>query len=166
MYRAQLMVILLIVACSPNVVTSSPSPSPAAPSREPASLPEFPWEREIVDGLRREGIDLGLIGGSKFETLLGPRLPARVFIVRAGAGGAGADVLYLDRPMGEIRVCSTQGNDGFWTYTVLVNGQVVSRGGGSQYVLYSMNDRFFAQAIGEGFDAALRKALGTSPVRC
>ena len=40
----------------------------ASPSREPASLTELPWERQVVDGLRDAGIAVTLVGGSKFES--------------------------------------------------------------------------------------------------
>jgi hypothetical protein len=142
--------------------------TPAPPTREPATLPELPWEREIVDGLRREGIAVTLIGGSKFAGELGPVLPARVFIVRAGAGGEGADVLFLDGTMGDITVCTSQKEPqtNYWSYTVSVDGYVASRGEGTQRVLHSVNDRFFVIAIGDRSDKAIRKVLGTTPPRC
>lgn len=165
------------VACEAAVapVASAPAPSPArpptansTPSREPATLVELPWELQVVDGLRREGIELTLVGGSKFESYLGPRLPARVFIVRAGAGGEGADVLFLDRPIGDITVCTTQKDPvaNYRTYTLSIDGRVVSRGEGTQYMLYSVSDTFFVQAVGERLDSAIRKVLGTSRARC
>lgn len=173
---ALLLLGLVSAACDggirPLPASATPSAAPIAvtvtaapPRREPATLPELPWERQIVDGLRREGIDLTLIGGSKFEAELGPRLPARVFI--ASAGGEGADVLFLDGTMGDITVCASQDPaTNYWSYTVSVDGLVASRGQGTQHVLHSLNDRFFVIAIGEGFDAAIRKALGTTRPRC
>jgi hypothetical protein len=157
-----------IASFEPAAQTGVSRSAAPAPSREPATLPELPWEREIVEGLRREGIALTLIGGSKFEAELGPRLPARVFIVRAGAGGEGADVLLLDRAMREITVCALQKDPptSYWSYTVSVDGRVVWRGEGTQHVLHSVSDRFFVVAIGERFDAAIRRVLGTTRPRC
>lgn len=162
---------VLTSACAasvPATPSASASPSPTAvalPSRAPASLPELSWERQIVDGLRAEGVEVTLVGGSKFEGLLGALLPARVFIVRPGAGGEGADVLFLDRPMEEIRVCSSPG-ERLVTHSIFVGGRLVSRGEATQDVRFSVSDRYFAQAFGERFDQALRRVLGTSPARC
>lgn len=162
---------LVAVACGPTpsvASTRAPSPIIPTPSREPSTLPELPWERQIVDGLRAQGIELSLVGGSKFESYLGPRLPARVFIVRPGAGGEGADVLFLEQPIGDITVCTTQQDPSrnYWTYTLSIDGRVVSRGEGTQYMLYSVSDEFFVQAVGERLDGAIRKVLGTSRARC
>lgn len=140
--------------------TSSPTPTP---SREPSTLPQLSWEPQVLEGLRREGIAVTLIGGSKFESMLGPTLPARVFISRPG--GEGADVLFLDRSVGAVSVCTSY-TDGLWSYTIAVDGRTVSRGEGTQHVLFSVSPAFFVQAIGERSDAALRQTLGNFPVRC
>jgi hypothetical protein len=171
-YAAGLLALAVITAACEGAALPSPSPRPTAapvpaPSREPASLPELHWERLIVDGLRAEGIQVTLVGGSKFAGELGPQLPARVFIVRAGAGGEGADVLFLDRPMGEISVCSTRpdATRSYWTYEVSVGDRVVSRGEG-QHIRFSVNDLYFVHAIGARMDEAIRKVLVTSTARC
>lgn len=156
---------LLAVSCAaPTGRALGPATPAPLPSREPASLAELPWERDVIDGLRREGIDVALVGGSKFESMLGPRLPARVFIVRPGEQGA--DVLLLDRSLGSVGVCTSQKDNGSWADTFTIDGRVVSRAEGSQRALYSVSDRFFVQAFGERFDEALRKVLVTLRPPC
>src|SRR5687768_12497493 len=108
-----------LVGASP--ATSTPSgAATAGPSREPATLPVFPEEAAVVAALDAAGIRLTLIGASKFETLLGERQRARVFIERAGAGGAGADVLFLDRPVSDVRVCVSKAASGLNRYEIFL----------------------------------------------
>jgi hypothetical protein len=134
--------------------------------RVPADLPVFPQEQSVLDALDRAGIQLTLIGGSKFETLLGDRLPARVFIEQAGVGGGGADVLFLDRPIPGIRVCVSRAASGLNRYEIFIGDRKVSDGEGTQAVLYSVSDRYFVQAIGTRFHEALMQGLGTVTPPC
>ena len=120
----------------------------------------------MVAALDAAGIRLTLIGGSKFETLLGERQRARVFIERAGAGGAGADVLFLDRPVSDVRVCVSKAASGLNRYEIFLGDRRVSDGEGVQSVSYSVSDRYFIQAIGEQFSEALMKGLGTKTPPC
>lgn len=151
---------------TPSPATGSPVASASrsltpGPAREPATLPVFPEEAAVVAALDTAGIRLALIGGSKFEDLLGERQRARVFIERAGAGGAGADVLFLDRPMPDLRVCVSKAASGPNRYEIFLGDRRVSDGEGVQSVSFSVSDRYFIQAIGEHFSEALIKGLGT-----
>jgi len=134
--------------------------------RVPVDLPVFPWEREVVEALGRAGIQLTLIGGSKFEALLGERLQARAFIDRAGSGGAGADVLFMDRPLTGVRVCYSRASSGLQRDQIFTGGRLVSEGEGSQMVRFSVSDRYFVQAFGSAFHEALMRGLGTKEPPC
>jgi hypothetical protein len=159
------MVLLLALASSCTAVSAPPTVTQRpAPSREPSTLPELGWEREVVDALRRAGLEVDLIGGSKFESALGPRLPARVFIVRQG--DSGADVLFLDRPLSDIQVCSAETVSGSSVTTIYAAGRDTLRAEGTQRPFYSMSDRFFIQAFSVRVDEALRNALHTVRPPC
>jgi hypothetical protein len=134
--------------------------------REPETLPVFPQERSVIGALEAAQIQLTLIGASKFEGLLGSPRPARVFIEQTGAGGAGADVLFLERPIAGVRVCRSTTSAGLNRYDVFIGDRLVSSGEGTQAVLISMNDRYFIHAIGDRFHEALMRGLGTREPPC
>ncbi len=52
------------------------------------------------------------------------------------------------------------------SYTLSIDGRVASHGEGTQYLLFSVSDKFFVQAVGERLDGAIRKILGTFRARC
>ena len=134
------------------------------PSRDPASLPVLPEEAAVVAALDAAGIRLTVIGASKFETLLGDHQRARVFIAAPGAGGAGADILFLERPINNVRVCASQGASGP-RYDIFIGDRLVDSGEG-QTAFYSISGRYFIQAFGKQFSDALMAGLGTVTPRC
>ncbi|MDO8506367.1 MAG: hypothetical protein Q7S41_02030, partial [Candidatus Limnocylindria bacterium] len=150
--RSLVLVALLLVSCSPSTAGTAPAASPTATAsptgvlREPATLPVFPWEREVMDAFRAGGVDIRLIGGSKFETFLGDRRDARVFIKTTGQGGAGAEVLFLTTPLREIRMCSAPSSPGFTEWTVFVDGKALPGVEGSQTLYPLYGPRFFVLA--------------------
>jgi hypothetical protein len=139
---------------------------PCPTRREPYSLPVFPEEQAVMAALDAAGIKVAIIGGSKFEGLLGERQRARVFIERSGAAGAGADVLFLDRPIPGIRVCASRAESGLNRYEIFVGSRRVGEVEGTQVPLYSANDRYFVQAFGKSFHDAVMKGLGTVTPPC
>ena len=169
MRNVVLLALLLVVGCSPSATagaapTASPTASPAGVRREPATLPVFPEEQAVVAALDAAGIRLSHIGGSKFEDLLGERQRARVFIQTSG--GAGADVLFLDRPITGVRVCVSRAASGLNRYEVFIADRRVSDGEGTQLVRFSVSDRHFVQAFGDAFHSALMRGLGTREPPC
>lgn len=134
--------------------------------REPVALPVFPEERSVIAALEAAQIQLTLIGASKFEDLLGQRQRTRVFIEQAGAGGAGADVLFLERPIADVRVCRSRTSAGLNRYDIFVGDRLVSSGEGTQTIHLSINDRYFVHAVGERFHEALMRGLGTMEPPC
>jgi hypothetical protein len=150
---------------APVASASRPVAAPG-PSREPATLAVFPEEAAVVAALDAAGIRLTLIGGSKFETLLGEPQRARVFIERAGAGGAGADVLFLDHPIPDLRLCVSTAASGLNRFQIFIGDQLVSDGEGVQNMSFSVSDRYFVLGIGEAFGEALMKGLGTKRPPC
>lgn len=118
----------------------------------------------MVAALDAAGIRVTLIGGSKFDTLLGERQRARVFIEQAGTSGA--DVLFLKRPIGGIRVCSSRTAAGLDRTEVFIGDRLVSTADGTQSPFYSVSDRYFIQAFGKRFSDALKIGLGTTTPLC
>src|SRR5436309_16075462 len=104
----------------------SPSVSPSTavmPSREPAALPGYPEEQAVLDVLTASGMRVELVGGSKFDTLLGVARRARVFIGTLAGSRAGADVLFLYAPPVHARVCTAAGSaSGVTNFTFTVSG--------------------------------------------
>lgn len=173
---------LVCAACTTTTETSGQSPatsfvttSPVSPvpsttaaviTRSPATLPVFPEEAAVVAALDAAGIRLTLIGSSKFETLLGDRQRTRVFIEAPGAAGAGADVLFLERPIDNVRVCVSKAASGLNRYDLFIGDRLVDSGEGTQTVYYSVSGRYFIQAFGKRFSDALMAGLGTVTPPC
>jgi hypothetical protein len=119
----------------------------------------------VLDAFSKAGIAVGLVGGSKFESELGVRLPARVFI--AAAGSEGADILFLPSTgVGDIRVCSAPGAPGWTTSTVFVNGQRVSSADSPRPIYYALSSRYFVIAYDQRTSEALIQGLGLTAARC
>jgi hypothetical protein len=151
---------------APAVLATPALPTRAAsPSREPMDLAVLPQEQAVLEAFDKAGIAVDLIGASKFESDLGVRLPARVFIVAAGSEGA--DVLFVPPAgIGDIRVCSGPGASGLTTSTVFVNGRRVSSGDSIRPVYYAMNSQYFVIAYDQRTREALIQGLGLTPARC
>ena len=108
-----------------------------------------------------------MIGSSKFEGMLGTRRPARVFTAAASWGAGGADVLFLDEPIGDVRVCATASTTSGWTvYTIFVDGRQVDRTEAGQVVIFSIGPGFFVQTFDTKTSDALRQGLGLDAPRC
>jgi hypothetical protein len=172
---------VLVAGCAPlsGVASSGATATIGAPTptasvatmgikREPADLPRFVEEQPVIDALASIGFQVDLIGGSKFEGMLGTRQRARVFI-GSFAGGLrnGADVLFLDSSLGPVRVCTKPGSaPGFTGFEIFVADRLASHGEGSQTVTFAVSDRYFVQALDVRIRDALRDALGLSVPRC
>ena len=163
---------VVLSGCDTAGTRAAPSPivsPPAAvtPSREPAALPRYPEEQAVLDVLTASGMRVELVGGSKAETLLGAARRARVFIGTLAGSRGGADVLFLDAPPGDVRVCTSAGSaSGFTKFTVTVNGQPGSTGEGSQSMNFAVSDRYFVITPDVRVRDALRVGLGLSEPRC
>lgn len=128
----------------------------AAPSRQPADLPRFAEEQPVVAALTAAGMRVELIGASKFETLLGAPRRTRVFIGSLAGDRVGTEVLFLDAPMGSVRICTTPDPaPGFSNTTIAVDGQQVATIGGSQPRYFGLSARYFVFSS----DARVRDAL-------
>ena len=147
---------------------ASGSPSPAAGiQRDPADLPILPGEGAVVAAFAQAGVPVRMVGSSKFEGMLGSMRPARVFTPATTWGAGGADVLFLDEPIGDVRVCTTPSTIPRWTITtIFVNGRQVDQSEGGQLVLFSVGQGYFVQAWDERTSDALRQGLGLDAARC
>jgi hypothetical protein len=170
--RAGLVLALTLLACAPSgTAGAAPSAPPAPiasmanPTREPASLSVFAWEREIIDALRGGGVQIGLIGGSKMETFLGDRRDARVFI-KPASGVGGAEVLFLTTPLHELRMCSATSAPGFTRWTVVVDGKSLPGMEGSMTAYPLVGPRFFVVAWDAESATALSNGLGLTAPPC
>ena len=172
-------VILAGVSCVPTETsayrrTPGPTSGGAAASgaavgiqRDPADLPVLPGESAVMSAFARAGMPVRMIGASKFEGMLGSMRPARVFTAATTWGAGGADVLFLDEPIGDVRVCATPGTTSGWTiYTVFVDGKQVDRTEAGQLVLFSIGPGFFVQSFDTATSDALRQGLGLTAPRC
>ena len=169
---ALVLVAIILSSCNAAVTpaAASPSVSPSsvvAPSREPAALSRYPEEQAVLDVLTATGMRVELVGGSKFETLLGAARRARVFIGTLQGARVGADVLFLDAPPGDVRVCKTAGSaPGFTHVEITVEGRPGSTGDGSQSMSFAVSDRYFVMSSDVRVRDALRVGLGLSEPRC
>ena len=167
-------VLLTIILFGCDVAGTGRAPSPSVspstavmPSREPAALPRYPEEQAVLNVLTASGMRVELVGGSKFDTLLGVARRARVFIGTLAGSRVGADVLFLDAPPGDVRVCTAAGSaSGFTKFTVTVNGQPGSTGEGSQSMNFAVSDRYFVMTSDVRVRDALRVGLRLSEPRC
>ena len=109
---------------------------------------------------------LVVIGGSKFESFLGDRRDARVFIGASGQDGTGADVLWLAHPLREVRMCSSPSSPGFTKWSVAVDGKQLPAMEGSQSVYPLVGTRFFVLAWDLASADALTLGLRLSAPSC
>ena len=134
--------------------------------REPETLPVFSWERDVMDALAAQGVEIREIGGSKFESFLGDRRDARVFIGASGQNGTGADVLWLAVPLRDVQMCSSPSSPGFTKWSVIVDGRQLPGMEGSQTVYPLVGTRFFVLAWDRASADALAHGLGLSAPSC
>lgn len=121
----------------------------------------------MLDALTASGMRVELVGGSKFETLLGAPRRTRVFIGTMQGSRVGADVLFLDAPPGDVRVCKSAGAaSGFTKVVITVDGRPGSTGDGSQSMNFAVSDRYFVMSSDVRVRDALRDGLGLSEPRC
>ena len=121
----------------------------------------------MVDALTSAGVRVDLIGASKWEGYLGTKQRARVFIGELDGRRTGADVLFLDAPVGEIRYCKLPDpQPGFKAWTLSVNGRE-SRGEGTTPLTVLYGQWHFVMAYDDArILDALRNALGLSVPPC
>jgi hypothetical protein len=110
-------------------------------------------------------VEVGLIGGSKFETFLGDRHDARVFIKPKSQTG-GAEVLFLSTPLREIRMCSAPSTPGFTKWTIAVDGKSLPGMEGSMAAYPLVGSRFFVLAWDADSARALSTGLGLTAPLC
>lgn len=173
----RLVVVLAIVlagaSCTPTETSAyrrTPGPAATAPAagiqREPADLPVLPGESAVISAFAQASMPVRMIGASKFAGMLGSQRPARVFTAAATWGAGGADVLFLDDSIGDVRVCVTSGTArGSTVSTIFVHGRPVDRTEFSR-VLYSMGPGFFVLAWDTNTSDALRQGLDLEAPRC
>ncbi len=139
---------------------------PSCVWREPQTLPVLPWEREVMGAFAARGIEIRVIGGSKFESFLGDRRDARVFGT-AVQDDMGADVLWLAVPLREVRRCSSPSSLGFTTrWSVIVDGRQLPGMEGGQAVYPLIGTRFFVLAWDRASADAVAYGLGLSAPSC
>jgi hypothetical protein len=179
----RLVLVLLLVLASASCVPAETSayrrtPGPAAGGaaasgaaagihREPADLAVLPGESAVMSAFERAGMPVRLIGMSKFAGMLGSMRPARAFTAAPIWGAGGADVLFLEEPIGDVRVCTAPSAIPGWTInTLFVNDRQVDRSEAGQLVRFSVGQGYFVQAWDERTSDALRQGLGLQAPRC
>jgi len=119
-----------------------------------------------VAAFAHAGMPVRLIGGSKSESLLGGRRPARVFTAAEEWGAGGADVVFLEEGIGDVRVCATPGSSGRTIYTISVNGSSAGGPIDGQLEIFSIGPGYFVQAYDVRTSDALRQGLGLTAPAC
>ena len=120
----------------------------------------------MIDALMSAGMRVDHIGGSKWESQLGTTRPARVFIGDLEGRRTGADVIFLDSPIGDVRFCVLPDpHPGFMAWTLSVNGRE-SRGEGSLPTTFLYGQEHFVISHDSRVHDVLRDALGLSEPRC
>lgn len=135
-----------------------------SPAREPSDLVRLPQEEAVLNAFADAGISPRTIGGSVIDSQLGPRLPARSFIVAPGQEGA--DVIFLDGSQKDIRVCGAASSPGRTVYSVSVNGLRTSGIDAGQPVFFAVSGTFFVEAYDVATYDALRRGLGLTTAHC
>lgn len=139
---------------------------PACIWREPETLSVFPWERDILDAFGAGGIEVRLIGGSKWESFLGDAHEARVFLTAsATTSPVGADVLALQKTPA-VRMCSSSSTQGFIKWSVTVDGRSLAGMEGSQTVYPLIGHGFFVLAWDRITADVLASRLGLNAPPC
>ena len=179
MTRSLVLALCVLVAAASCVTAETsayrrtPTPAPAASgaafgiAREPATLPVHPGESAVMSAFARAGMPVRIIGASKSQGILGSTLQARVFTAAPTWGAGGADIVFLDDSVTDIRVCAAPAAAIGWTiYTISVDGRAVQRIEAAQVVLFSLGPGFFVQAFDTTTSDALRQGLGLEAPRC
>lgn len=137
--------------------------SRAAPAREPKDLAVLPQEGAILRAFSTGGVAIRTVGGSVIDTHLGPRMPARSFVVGPNRG---ADLIMLDEAPRNISACATSAGSGRTTIAITVNGQPTATIDSSIDVWFLASARYFAEVYDQASYDALRVGLGLSAIRC
>lgn len=120
----------------------------------------------MVDAMATAGFRVDSIGESKFEDyIFGERKRARYF--GAPVGGTGervrVDVLFLDAPVGDVRVCPAP-DSGPYYYSILTDGRRATIGGSETF--FAVSDRFFVLSTDLRVREAMRVAFGLKVPTC
>lgn len=172
----RLVVALVLASCSPSIpVTPSVSASaiaataaPSSPSpisdirRDPATLPVFPEEATVVQVLRGAGVHVSRIARSHYESFLGQRHRARIFL----EGSEGVDIVFLEEPIPGLRICVSAARSGFEHEELFIGDRLIGSGDGVEQHFYLISDRYFISGMGDRFRTALEVGLGTKPPPC
>jgi hypothetical protein len=144
------------------------APGPSCPEcraihwTQPVDVPLLPEEERVIRALIGENITGGQVDRSRYDHVLGPQVPGRLFdIPDHGA----ADVLFLDVPR-DIRACPTSSAVGPVDYKISVNGDEALRIDAVAPVAFLLNDQFFVIAWDESAASLLQMDLVLSRVSC
>ncbi len=115
-----------------------------------------------MTALAKAGFAVDLVGVSKFEDFLGQHARARVFGATVRGSPARVDILFLDDPIDDLRVCVTPALD----FDVFASGRHIARGGSSAEIFFAVSQRVFALASDRRARDALEDAFGLREPRC
>ncbi len=169
--------LIVASACmtSSTQLTSSPSPDLSRPIageslqghvRLPADLPRLPEEELVADAVTSTGFDIRLISESKFQEVLGIRYPSRGFGGMLAGSPARIEMLILDAPVRDLRVCPAGTSQNPYSFTVVIDGRTVGSGGGLKQTYFAVSDRFFFLTSEARLRDALREKLTLSIPTC
>jgi hypothetical protein len=118
----------------------------------------------VVDAIATAGFRVDYIGVSKFEDyIFGERKRARVFGAPTGAGErVRVDVLFLDAPVGDVRVCPAPDPHNYW---IVTDGRRATVGGSGE-IFFAISERYFVLSSDVRVREAMRVAFGLRVPTC
>ncbi|MGH2354600.1 MAG: hypothetical protein ACRDJN_23575 [Chloroflexota bacterium] len=133
--------------------------------RRDPHVPPTSEEAMFLAALARQGIAVEYVAGSKMESLLGPRLPAR--FVRTDRGVV--EVLFLGGADGavrakDLRICEgRQGSRFTYALVGIAREQLVDA---NRRLYFAVGGGVFTMTASPALHSAVQQALGAAPVPC
>lgn len=135
------------------------------PSDQRSPLPRYPEEAAVVDAIATAGFRVDSIGLSKFEDyIFGERKRARYFgaPVEGTRERVRVDVLFLDAPVGDVRVCPAPDPHNYW---IVTDGRRATVGGSGE-IFFAVSERYFVLSSDVRVREAMRVAFGLKVPTC
>lgn len=142
-------------------VASLTSPTPTIPATRPADLPVLAQEDQVVAAMDRVYVVATAVGSSRYDRVLGPALPSRVFDLRGGT----ADVLFLDAPR-DIHVCAAATPQGQLVYRISVDGRDTSSIDAAPPIAFLVSRELFVIAPDERAASMFQLAMDLGRAPC
>jgi hypothetical protein len=135
-------------------------------------MPRADEWRRITEALIGAGVSPDQVFASKFDWLFGDAAPRTgTFTGSLDGHQVWVDVHFLERPLGDVTVCTDQPPGKEWTFTVAVQGRPQTLGGqatgyATAPLYFATNEHYFVIASDFRLLSALRSSLALSIPAC